>query len=124
VTDSIAKAIRPLDTLNIIAPKGESKKSVDTFLVDVKAVHYKFRRATIHSVKGETHDVTMLVSTAKRGGDPGSHWKDWINMQEHESARFAYVASSRPKYRLIWAVRQLNAEEKTLLSSMGFTFYQ
>lgn len=122
LSESIAEVIEPLNTLNISAPSGESKNSVDSFLSDSKDIHYKYRKGTIHSVKGETHDVTMLVSTAKKSGDPGSHWKDWINMLGQESARFAYVASSRPRYRLIWAVKQLKKEEKDLLRGIGFTF--
>jgi len=59
------------------------------------------RLATIHEVKGETHDLTMLVSSSKQGGD--SNWKEWMGNPLSEAARMAYVASSRPRHILVWA---------------------
>jgi DNA helicase-2/ATP-dependent DNA helicase PcrA len=66
--------------------------------------------------------VHETPSTAKRTGQAGSHWKDWLKNHEEESARMAYVASSRPKYRLIWAVKKLSTEESKELTSIGFEF--
>jgi superfamily I DNA/RNA helicase len=76
------------------------------------------RLATIHEVKGETHDVTMLVSSTKKGHE--SHWKDWLEDHNSEAARFAYVASSRPKHILIWVVKSLKKKERTQLMALGF----
>jgi DNA helicase-2/ATP-dependent DNA helicase PcrA len=76
------------------------------------------RLATIHEVKGETHDLTMLVSSTRKGQE--SHWKEWLEDAKGEAARFAYVASSRPRYILIWAVKLLKKEEKKQLLALGF----
>jgi hypothetical protein len=37
-----------------------------------------------------------------------------------EAARFAYVASSRPKHILVWCVKKLNASDQKKLESLGF----
>lgn len=76
------------------------------------------RLATIHEVKGETHDITMLVSSRRKGHD--AHWKDWIEDATTEAARFAYVGSSRPKHILIWAVKTLKRKEREQLMGIGF----
>lgn len=49
-----------------------------------------------------------------------SHWKEWLADPASEGARFAYVASSRPRYMLIWAVKALKAAEKETLTGLGF----
>ncbi|WP_181464947.1 UvrD-helicase domain-containing protein [Herbaspirillum rubrisubalbicans] len=79
------------------------------------------RYATIHEVKGETHDLTMLVSSSKQG--EYSHWKEWINDPQSEAARLAYVASSRPRKILIWAVKDLDRAERKSLMNLGFQPY-
>lgn len=79
------------------------------------------RLATIHEVKGETHDVTMLVSSIKKG--EASHWKEWIDDPQAEAARFAYVASSRPRHILIWAVKAVSAPDRKKLFALGFQSY-
>jgi hypothetical protein len=37
-----------------------------------------------------------------------------------EAARFAYVASSRPRHILIWAVKSLKKDEREALMRLGF----
>jgi hypothetical protein len=76
------------------------------------------RYATIHQVKGETHDVTVVVSSLKSGSQ--SHWKDWLKDPLSEAARFAYVASSRPRHLLIWGVKVLKPNEKQRMVELGF----
>lgn len=77
------------------------------------------RYETIHQVKGETHDATVVVSSRQRGVH-FSHWQDWLADPASEGARFAYVASSRPRHLLIWAVKRLKTAEKESLSKLGF----
>ncbi len=77
--------------------------------------HYE----TIHQVKGETHDVTIVVSSLQPGIHL-SHWQDWLRDRRSEAARFAYVASSRPQHMLIWAVKKLKPEERPVLVQLGF----
>ena len=79
----------------------------------------RLRFATIHEVKGETHDATVVVSSLQAGVHM-SNWKDWLADPASEAARFAYVASSRPKHLLIWAVKKLKKDESKILSSLGF----
>jgi hypothetical protein len=79
----------------------------------------KFRKSTIHGVKGETHEATMLISNPTRNGT-GTHWSHWIGDKTSEAARFAYVASSRPKHILVWCVKKLNASDQKKLESLGF----
>ncbi len=59
------------------------------------------------------------ISNPTRKGD-GTHWSHWIGDKTSEAARFAYVASSRPKYVLVWCVKKLKPLEKTELESLGF----
>ncbi len=65
----------------------------------------KIRMTTFHDVKGETLDAVLVVS-AKDKKSKGGHVEHWIsdNDSEKEYVRFAYVASSRPKHLLIWAI--------------------
>lgn len=45
------------------------------------ALHQRRTRlATLHEVKGETREATMLVSASRRGDQ--SRWADWISDKE------------------------------------------
>lgn len=118
--EEIAIAIAPLATLNPRAPSGEARNMVSTFLGQAINNSVLHRKTTIHGAKGETHDVTMLISSARAGGTPGSHWHSWLAEKNSEAARFAYVASSRPRHCLIWAVKTLSDGEKEQLKRIGF----
>lgn len=77
---------------------------------------------TIHSVKGQTLDSVMLVSApSKSGNSTDNHWEYWLGDPTSEAARLAYVASSRPKHLLVWAVPTLLPEHINSLNDMGFT---
>lgn len=80
------------------------------------------RITTIHQVKGETHDATLLVSSPDKRGRKGSHWREWLDesVDDGEHTRFAYVASSRPKRLLAWAIPEINKEGITKLQEFGF----
>lgn len=78
------------------------------------------RITTIHSVKGETLDATMLVSSLDRRGSTDGHWEQWIGDASTEAARLAYVASSRPRHLLVWAVPKLKEAQKEKLTELGF----
>ncbi|HBX7778059.1 TPA: ATP-dependent helicase [Klebsiella pneumoniae] len=121
VADELKSIVEEVFSLSIKAPSGLAKINVSEFtaIEKVNTENYKF--ATIHSVKGETHDVTILLSSSSNTGKTGSHWKQWINNPNSEAARFAYVASSRPRYKLIWGVRKLKNNEIATLKKLGFT---
>ena len=108
--------------LHLRARSGQGKMLISERLAGVPDVATQrdcLRFETIHGVKGETHDVTVVVSSQKPGVHQ-SHWKDWLRDRTSEAARFAYVASSRPKHVLIWAVKKLKAEDRLVLEGLGF----
>lgn len=72
---------------------------------------------TIHSVKGQTFDSIMLVSNEKKGA--GTNWEEWLTDTNSEYARMCYVASSRPRELLIWAVKNINEEQYNILENLG-----
>jgi len=76
---------------------------------------------TIHQAKGETYDAVLLVSTSDRKSK-GGHWSQWldINTEGGEHARFAYVASSRPRELLVWAVPSGDSDAVKRLQELGF----
>lgn len=61
-----------------------------------------------HDVKGESLDAVLIVSS-KDKKSKGGHFEHWISKKsdEKEFVRFAYVASSRPRHLLIWAVPKM-----------------
>lgn len=120
-SESIALAITRLDGVKLISPSGLSEEVVTTTLGSSIKSTFSYRKSTIHGAKGETHDVTVVISSPRAGSD--SHWLSWIKSQDTESARFAYVASSRPKHYLIWAVKRLKESEKDKLKVIGFHIY-
>jgi hypothetical protein len=115
------RIVASLKTKKHSAPPGLGAEQVAPDEKNVQKIERVRRLATIHEVKGETHDLTMLVSSAKQG--EGSHWKEWLDDPHSEAARFAYVASSRPRHILIWAVKALKAPERKRLADLGFYAY-
>ena len=105
--------------LRIKSPKGKTTTCISTYCRKHDSSNINFRKSTIHGVKGETHEATMLISNPTRNGD-GTHWSQWIRDNTSEAARFAYVASSRPKHVLVWCVKKLNSLEKAELEGLGF----
>lgn len=115
----IAQKLADLNEVNLIAPKGLGAEKLSTRLTCVEQQPVvSHRYATIHQVKGETHDATVLISSLISGKQ--SHWKDWLNDPLEEAARFAYVASSRPRHLLIWGVKALKPKEHKRLIELGF----
>lgn len=122
VAADIAVAIAQLAEFGLRSPSGLGEQLVSQRLSLVALHKSNIRLATIHEIKGETHEATMLVSASRRGDQ--SHWADWIGDKNSEAARLAYVASSRPKSLLVWAVKKLKASELTTLQGLGFKIAQ
>jgi hypothetical protein len=128
LTDALTESIEFVD----LKSKRNDKKKDKLFNANEKtllrdsfsntASKSNMRITTIHSVKGETLDAVMVVSSIKKNND--GHWEDWLKFKEEEPARFAYVASSRPKYLLVWAVPEEDGQNYTRLTSLGFTRYK
>uniref|UniRef100_UPI003F589D24 UvrD-helicase domain-containing protein n=1 Tax=Pseudomonas grandcourensis TaxID=3136736 RepID=UPI003F589D24 len=124
VLAEITTQLLPLRDLVLRAPKKQGDTSLSLRLsegVAQQASIDSLRYETIHQVKGETHDATVVVSSLQKGVHL-SHWKEWLADPTSEGARFAYVASSRPRHMLIWAVKKLKATEKETLAGLGFEF--
>jgi len=80
------------------------------------------RITTIHSLKGETLDAILLVSAPTAQGTPDGYWTQWLAQADSEAARLAYVASSRPRHLLAWAVRKpITSIDKERIRNLGFT---
>jgi len=77
------------------------------------------RITTIHAVKGETLDAIMLVSAPSKQGTTNGHWEQWLDAPCSEAARFAYVASSRPRHLLIWAIPEESNANHARLKKLG-----
>ena len=106
-----------------IALKGKAGVAViDSITSKFLGKGSSLRITTIHQVKGETLDAIMVVSAPdKRGATKDGHWSFWLEDDKSEKARLAYVASSRPKHLLIWAVPKISKAEIKQLSSLGFS---
>lgn len=72
---------------------------------------------TIHSVKGCSYDAVLLVSSSDGRGKTG-YWENWIDNKD-ETTRFGYVASTRPKHLLCWAIPKLSTEQRQKIESIG-----
>lgn len=105
------------------ALRGKSSQTVISTLETVEENNVSdILITTFHKVKGQTFDAILVVSAPDKRGD-GGHWSQWIDVAntDDEHARFAYVASSRPKFLLGWAVPSPSEEEKNQLENLGFT---
>lgn len=82
----------------------------------------KIRMTTFHDVKGETLDAVLVISS-KDKKSKGGHYEHWLSedVSEKEFVRFAYVASSRPKHLLIWAIpNKTNNKYLEKIINLGF----
>ncbi len=111
------------------APRGTAKKgtanlSVLKSLETTPQEKIGLRITTIHAVKGETLDAIMLVSSPSRTGpNVDGHWRQWLADRSSEAARFAYVASSRPRHLLVWAVPAEKGCDYHELRDLGLVRY-
>ncbi len=101
------------------APRNFGEKKVTLTLKTIKDNSQEIRITNFHQVKGETLEAAMVVSSPTSNGE--GYWKNWLINPASENARFAYVASSRPRELLIWAVPSpLTTEESLKLQKLGF----
>lgn len=105
---------------NLKSPKGETKRKVIDTIKFTSASTSLIPIRTIHSVKGQTFEAVMLVSSISKGkGSKTGHWEEWLSDKNAEAARLAYVASSRPEKILVWAVPDVNKIQKNKLIELG-----
>ena len=103
---------------NFLSPQGQKDSKVIDTISYVKNSTSKLPIKTIHSVKGQTLDAVMVVSSPSAKGKDG-YWEKWLVDNSQEPARFAYVASSRPKQVLVWAVPEVNDVQRNKLIALG-----
>lgn len=105
---------------DIRSPSGKASEEISNHF-PTGASKAKIRISTIHSIKGETIDAALLVSTPDMTSK-GGHWKHWLasSTENPEYNRFAYVASSRPKHLLAWAIPYKKNENYDCLTKLGF----
>lgn len=120
--DSICGEVLPFETSTIKSPNGYPSLNVAGTLSKPRIPRSAIRISTIHGVKGETFDAILLVSPTSKG--QGGHWKEWLADRNEEPARFAYVASSRPREILAWAVCAPKTDDENKLRALGFHFEQ
>ncbi|MGD0090217.1 MAG: ATP-dependent helicase [Planctomycetota bacterium] len=104
------------------APSGESSNAVqESISMSVGTDNSRLRVTTFHKVKGETLDAVLVVSSPDKHTD-GGHWTQWLDHDpaNAEHARFAYVASSRPRFLLAWAIPCPTNTDKQRLEALGF----
>jgi len=128
---AIAKELCPmltgyLNTDIVISPdisfnalQGKAEDAVINSMPKSPQQKTNIRITTIHSVKGETLEAVMLVSSTSKSGE-GGHWSHWLEDKKAEAARFAYVASSRPKQLLVWAIPEDKKADYNELEKLGF----
>lgn len=102
----------------IIAPKGTAKESIDTMN---NASNSEISIKTVHSAKGETYDAVLFVS-GKTKASKESYWKNWFD-NETEPNRIAYVACTRPRQLLCWALPKLSEEDRKVINKLGMIEY-
>jgi DNA helicase II / ATP-dependent DNA helicase PcrA len=85
-----------------------TKLLIDTIKVNQNTFSEKIRMTTFHDIKGETLDAVLVVSSPN-GHSQGGYFQHWLtdDAKKKEYVRFAYVASSRPKHLLVWAIPRI-----------------
>ena len=110
---------------NFRAPSGKAVLNVgEAFSNENTEIQGKLRMTTIHKAKGETLDAVLLLSKTDNRGNSGGYWENWLSNPSSESARFAYVASSRPQFLLMWGIPEetITKENYNKLFGWGFKF--
>ncbi len=108
----------------IRSPNGKASKLVLNTMKKSQTVYSeKIRMTTFHDIKGETLDAVLIVSSTS-GHSQGGYYEHWLtnDVKKKEHVRFAYVASSRPKHLLIWAIpKKTNNTFIDRILELGFT---
>lgn len=121
--DTLTAQIQPfpdLDGGSFRVPNKIGTNQVEQTLSVTDAKSSSIRITTIHSVKGETYDAVLVVSASSRQGTPDGHWTQWLENSKSEAARLSYVASSRPRQLLVWAISQPTIDQKKQIKALGF----
>lgn len=102
--------------ITLRAPNGTASSKIELITFGENS---NVKVQTIHAVKGCSYEAVLLVSTPNALGKAG-YWENWIN-DKQETTRMAYVACTRPKHLLCWAVPKLNEVQRKSIESLGFS---
>lgn len=101
--------------ITLRVPKGTASSNIEMITLSENS---NVKVQTIHAVKGCSYEAVLLVSTPNASGKAG-YWENWLN-DKKETTRIAYVACTRPKHLLCWAVPRLNETQREKIESLGF----
>lgn len=101
-------------------PSKKGKEHIIKTLSCHKTNTSNIRITTIHNAKGQTFDAVLLVSARDKQGTPDGYWTQWVDNTSSEAARLAYVASSRPRHLLVWAIPDPTEHDKDKMRRLGF----
>lgn len=107
--------LRDFNKMTIRTPSKTAKENIK-IIENLKLFEYP-SVTTIHSSKGSQYDAVMIVSNENKTSS--GNWRKWIE-NDGEAKRIGYVANTRAKYSLIWAIPTLTIEEKKTIESYGF----
>lgn len=109
-----------LDTVAtwIKSPKGAASNNIEKIPTHNTE---DLRIETVHAIKGGTFDAVLFVSAPNSKGKTG-YWENWLDPKE-EASRIGYVACTRPRIMLCWAVSYLTDEQRHLIEKLGFIKY-
>lgn len=95
---------------------------------DVEPVDTTTTMSTIHGIKGQTHDATLLVSTqyydlgrSKKSGEIGGTDVDYLvkdSSRSEKRRKLLYVAASRPRYLFAWAIPKSKRQKASAIEGM------
>jgi len=94
-----------------VTPRDQSSEQVLMITPSNSSTQAALRTTTIHNVKGETLEALMLVSSRDKTGTNDGYWTQWLDDPASEAARLAYVASSRPRKLIVWAIPSPSSKE-------------
>jgi DNA helicase II / ATP-dependent DNA helicase PcrA len=124
LTDSVNGVLPVFDDLDgrrFRVPTADRDKTVLSSLPKLPKVgrYSNIKITTIHRVKGKTLDALLLVSAPDTRGTNDGYWEQWLADKSSEAARLAYVASSRPKHLLAWAIPD-DGKDLSKITELGF----
>lgn len=89
-----------------------------------------FEISTIHGIKGQTHDATLLVTTqfyntgaSKKTGEIGGTDLDYLlhepaSLRDTRRRRLLYVSASRPRFLFAWAIPKSKKNKTSSIQSL------
>ena len=107
-----------------ITPSGESDNQVLGAFPSYSPAQTSLNITTIHNIKGKTLDALMLVSSRNKSGTDDGYWTQWLDDPASEAARLAYVASSRPRTLIVWAIPKPSKVEEDQLDRLKMIGFQ